>query len=168
MIHCGGMDNAREDIAMPASLIGRSGSSTFRLSINAVSMSLAGSCFSPESAPGPFHHGIRGRGGTISWAALPSIERQDKQTYELTSSIVPRGTSFHRWVDLGFPPIGFDPERFSCCCLGFLPGPPELGAVNPDAVHDHGQPASQSHDRLFHPAAPGDLHGPRLEPGPFF
>ena len=23
-----------------------------------------------------------------------------KQTYELTSSIVPRGTSFHRWVDL--------------------------------------------------------------------
>src|SRR5262245_46412171 len=28
-----------------------------------------------------------------------------KQTYELTSSIVPRGTSFHRWVDLRFPPI---------------------------------------------------------------
>jgi hypothetical protein len=22
-----------------------------------------------------------------------------------------------------------------------LPGPPELGAVNPDALHDHGQPA---------------------------
>jgi hypothetical protein len=28
-----------------------------------------------------------------------------KRTYELTSSIVPRGTSFHCWVDLGFPPI---------------------------------------------------------------
>ena len=51
--------------AMSASLIGPSGSSTFRLSINAMSMSLAGSCFSSESAPGPFHHGIRGRGGTI-------------------------------------------------------------------------------------------------------
>ena len=25
-----------------------------------------------------------------------------KQTYELTSSIVPRGTSFHRWVELDF------------------------------------------------------------------
>src|SRR5262252_8186300 len=25
-----------------------------------------------------------------------------KRTYELTSSIVPRGTSFHRWVDLRF------------------------------------------------------------------
>ena len=50
---------------MSASLIGHSGSSTFRLSASAVSMSLAGSCFSSESAPGPFHHGIRGRGGTI-------------------------------------------------------------------------------------------------------
>jgi hypothetical protein len=58
---------------MSASLIGRSGSSTFRLSTTAVSMSLAGSCFSSESAPGPFHHGIRGRGGTIFWAALPSV-----------------------------------------------------------------------------------------------
>jgi hypothetical protein len=48
-----------------ASLIGRLGSSTFRLSTTAVSMSPTGSRFSSESAPGPFHHGIRGRGGTI-------------------------------------------------------------------------------------------------------
>src|SRR5258705_12455641 len=26
------------------------------------------------------------------------------------------GTSFHRSVELEFSPIGFDPERFSCCC----------------------------------------------------
>src|ERR1700746_3682912 len=90
-----------------------------------------------------------------------------KQTCELTSSIVPRGTSFHCWVDLEFSPIGFDPERFSCCCRGWLPSPPELGAINPYAVHDDGQPASQRHDRLLHSAAPGDLHGPGLEPGPF-
>ena len=32
-----------------------------------------------------------------------------KRTCELTSSIVPRGTSFHRLVELEFPP--FDPER---------------------------------------------------------
>ena len=63
-------------IAMSASLIGRLGSSTFRLSAAAVSMSLTGSCFSSESALGPFHHGIRGRGGTIFWSALPSDERQ--------------------------------------------------------------------------------------------
>jgi hypothetical protein len=41
-----------------------------------VSMSLTGSCFSSESAPRPFHHGIRRRGGTIFRAALPSVERQ--------------------------------------------------------------------------------------------
>src|SRR5664279_571402 len=56
-----------------ASLIGRLGSSTFRLSTTAVLMSLTGSRFSSESAPGPFHYGIRGRGGTICWAALPSV-----------------------------------------------------------------------------------------------
>ena len=61
--------------AMSASLIGRLGSSTFRLSTTAMSMSLAGSCFSSESAPGPFHHGIRGRGGTISTSALPSYRQ---------------------------------------------------------------------------------------------
>src|SRR5258708_9269921 len=62
---------------MSASLIGSLGSSAFRLSTTiAVSMSLTGSCFSSESAPRPFHHGIRRRGGTILWAALPSVERQ--------------------------------------------------------------------------------------------
>jgi hypothetical protein len=61
---------------MSASLIGRLGSSAFRLSTSAVSMSLAGSCFSPDSALGPFHHGIRGQGGTIFWAAFPLRERE--------------------------------------------------------------------------------------------
>src|SRR6202166_3814771 len=85
---------------MSASLIGRLGSSTFRLSTPAVSMSLTGSRFSSESAPGPFHHGIRGRGGTIFTAALPSDDGRYKRTCELTSSIVPRGTSFHGLVEL--------------------------------------------------------------------
>src|SRR5882757_5315086 len=40
---------------MSASLIGRLGSSAFRLSTTTVSMSLAGSCFSSESAPGPLY-----------------------------------------------------------------------------------------------------------------
>jgi hypothetical protein len=51
-----------------------------------------------------------------------------KRTCDLTSSIVPRGTSFHRSVELGFPSSGF--ARLSCCG-GFFPGPPELGAVKP-------------------------------------
>src|SRR5664279_1181249 len=81
-----------------------------------------------------------------------------KRPNELTSSIVPRGTSFHRSVDLGFSPIAFDPARLSCCYC-FFPSPAELGAVNPYSVHDHGQPTRQRYDRLFHPTVPGDLHG---------
>ena len=47
---------------MSASLIGRLGSSAFRLSITTVSMSLTGSCFSSESAPGPFsNRPVRGQ-----------------------------------------------------------------------------------------------------------
>ena len=61
-----------EDEVEQSSLIGHSGSSTFRLSTTTVSTSLAGSCFSSESAPRPFHYGIRRRGGTIYAAALPS------------------------------------------------------------------------------------------------
>ncbi len=88
------------------------------------------------------------------------LNGRSKRTHELTSSIVPRGTSFHRWVELEFPPIAIDPAQLSCC-RGFLPGPAEFGAVNPDAVHDHGQPSRQRNDRLLHPAVPGDLHRPR-------
>jgi len=76
--------HSRHRNILSASLIGRLGSSTFRLSTTTVSMSLTGSCFSSESAPRPFHHGIRRRGGTIYWAALPSDERQvqaDKRTH---------------------------------------------------------------------------------------
>src|ERR1700741_973100 len=60
----------------------------FRLSTTAVSMSLTGSCFSPESAPRPFHHGIRGRGGTIYTAALPSNERQVQA--DMGTHLIPR------------------------------------------------------------------------------
>src|SRR5882757_3209525 len=131
---------------MSASLIGRLGSSAFRLSTTTVSMLLAGSCFSSESAPRPFQYGIRRRGGTIFRAALPSVDGRTKQTCELTSSIVPRGTSFHGLVEFECSPIAFGYLRPSCYCG--LSGPPELGAVNPDAVHDHGQPTRQRHDRL--------------------
>jgi hypothetical protein len=67
------------------------------------------------------------------------IDDRSKRTCELTSSIVPRGTSFHRSVELECSPVAvaIDPELLSCrCCL--FPGPAELGAVNPYAVQDHG------------------------------
>ena len=43
---------------------------------------------------------------------------RSKRTYELTSSIVPRGTSFHHWVDLEFPLIALilcDPHAAADC-----------------------------------------------------
>src|SRR6202040_2275875 len=70
------------------------------------------------------------------------------------------------WWSSRFPPMAFDPSPLSCC-YGCLSGPPELSAINPDAVHDHRQPPRQGDDRLFHSAAPGDLHRPGLEPRPF-
>src|SRR4249920_363733 len=149
---------------MSASLIGRLGSSTFRLSTTAMSMSPTGSRFSPESAPRPFHHGIRDEAEQSVRRPCRLTNVKSKTTCELTSSILPRGTAFHLRGELGFPPIGFDPVRVSCSCCGLLSGPAELSSVNPDAVHDHGQPAGQRDDRLFHPAAPGDLHCPGLEP----
>src|SRR3974390_3084392 len=100
---------------------------------------------------------------------LSGLFRQEndrsKQTCELTSSLVPRGTLFHRLVELEFPPIAFDPER----PLGrrSFSGPSEFSAINPDAMHNHGQPSSQCNDCLFHPAVPGDLHRPGLDPRPF-
>ena len=85
------------------------------------------------------------------WRPCRQTNGRSKRTCELTSSIVPRGTSFHRRVELEFPPIRSDLSRFSCCCDGLLPAPAELGAVHPDAVHDHGQSARQRDDRLFMP-----------------
>jgi hypothetical protein len=64
---------------------------------------------------------------------------RSKRPNELTSSIVPRGTFFHHLVELEFSPIACDPELLSCRCC-FFPGPAELSAVNPYAVHDYGQP----------------------------
>ena len=58
------------------------------------------------------------------------INGKSKRTCELTSSIVPRGTSFHRRVELEFPPIAFDPARLSC--RYDFSGPAELGAIYPD------------------------------------
>src|SRR6478736_3719171 len=61
---------------MSASLIGRFRSSTFRLSTH-LSVDVArGLALLFGIGTGPFHHGIRGRGGTIFTAALLSVERQ--------------------------------------------------------------------------------------------
>src|SRR6187431_3796114 len=97
---------------MSASLIGHSGSSTFRLSASAVSMSLAGSRFSPESAPGPFHHGIRGRGGTIFGAALAS--RRQVQA-DMRTHLIHRPAR-----DIIPPQGGARVSSYRISCTGFM------------------------------------------------
>src|ERR1700758_5747827 len=130
---------------MSASLIGRLRSSAFRLTTTAMSMSLAGSCFSTESAHRPFHHGIRGRGGTIFVAALPSAGPSGHANSPHPSSR--EGHHSTTWWSSSYS---------LCILLRFhaagdgLSGPAEFGAVNPDPVHDHGQPGCQGDDRLFH------------------
>ena len=51
---------------------------------------------------------------TVSVTAGPS------RLYELTSSIVPRGTSFHRWVELECSPIVFDPARLHAAATSLV------------------------------------------------
>src|SRR6476659_10727996 len=99
--------------ATSASLIGRLRSSVFRLSTAAVSMSLTGSRFSSESAPRPFHHGIRDEAEQSNARPCRQTNGRSKGPCELTSSIVPRGTSFHRMVELECPPIRSDLARLS-------------------------------------------------------
>ena len=148
-----------------ASLIGRLGSSTFRLSTSSVSMSLTGSCFSSESAQRPLHHGSRGRGGTIFRAALPSHERQVQATKRTHLIHRPARDIFppQGW-NSSFPPIGFDPVQLSCCYRGPFPGPAELGAVNPDAVHAHSHRRASATIAFFIPRHYALWLGPEEDP----
>ena len=109
----------------------------------------------------PFHHGnLKTRWNNLCGGLAIRLTGRSRRTYELTSSIVPRGTSFHRGVEFACSPI-----RFLLCGLSrcdSVPGPVERGAVNPDAVHDSiGQSAGQLPSITFvplFPPVPGDLH----------
>jgi len=59
------------------------------------------------------------------------------------------------WIRDSAPPLATTRHRCQAGHCGDLPGPPELNVINPDAVHDHGQPTRQRHDRLLHSAMLG-------------
>ena len=117
---------------MSASLVGRLGSSAFRPSTSTVSMSLAGPCFSSESAPGPFHHGFRGRGGTICWAALPSY-RQEVQADIRTRLI-------HRPARDIIPPPGGARNVLLSCWIRYSS---HAAAATCSRVHRNSVPSTQ-------------------------
>ena len=58
-----------------------------------MSMLLAGSCFSSESAPRPFHHGFEDEAEQSIGRPCCQTNGGSKRPSELTSSIVPGGTS---------------------------------------------------------------------------
>src|SRR5664279_6312790 len=136
---------------LSASLIGRSGSSAFKPSITtfqtihhcSVDVARGLVLLFGIGTRGPSIMGFEDKAEQSLGRPCRQTDGRSKRTYELTSSIVRRGTSFHRSVELKCSPIVIDPARFPCRCG--LPGPAELGAVNPYAVHDHGQPARQRH-----------------------
>src|SRR5215475_14675369 len=116
---------------MSASLIGRLGSSASRLS-TALAVDVArglvllygiGTSALPSWDP-------RMGWSDLNWAALPVVVGRSKRTCELT--IVPRGTPFHRRVELEFPPIAIGLGQLSCrYCIS---GPAEVSAVNPGSA----------------------------------
>ena len=91
---------------MSASLIGGLGSSAFRLSTSAnvdVAHGLV-LLFGIVTKALPRWDSKTRRNNLLGGLAV-NRTAGTKRTYELTSSIVPRGTSFHRSVDLRLPPI---------------------------------------------------------------
>src|ERR671919_2469846 len=111
---------------MSASLIGRLGSSAFSYPPLQYRCRPRARASLRNRHQGPSIMGFEDEAERSLGRPYRQTNGRSKRTYELTSSIVPRGTSFHRWVELEFPPIGVDPARLSCCC-GLFPGPPELG-----------------------------------------
>jgi hypothetical protein len=117
---CGSVRHFERPLEMSASLIGRLRSSAFETIHHQVSMSLAGSCFSPESAARPFHHGIRGRGGTIYAAAFTVEERQvqaDMRTHLIhrpARDIIPPLGGNSSFLLLDLIPHGFHAAAAAC------------------------------------------------------
>ena len=89
---------------MSASLIGRSGSSAFRLSTNSsVDVAHGLALLFGLGTKGPSIMGFEDEVEQSFGRPCRQCDGRFKRTYELTSSIVPRGTSFHRTVELEFP-----------------------------------------------------------------
>ena len=79
--------------------IGRFGSSAFRQSIASVSMSLTGSRFSSEWHQGPSIMGFENEAEQSFGRPCHQNDGGSKRTCDLTSFVVPQGTSFHRAVE---------------------------------------------------------------------
>src|SRR5215813_7137643 len=109
-IHFGTKQTCRHSLLFVRFSNRPSGSSAFRLSTTAVSMSLTGSRFSSDSAPRPFHHGD----SKTRWNNLLGGLAASMTAGPSGQTISPHPTSREghhstvRWIS-GFSPIWFDP-----------------------------------------------------------
>ena len=87
--------------------------------------------------------------------------RARKKSGDLTTAIVPAGTSF--------PAVSREPCDLPSCALrgSLLRRPVELGAVDPHAMQNHGELSSNRDFGFSEPASFGDPHAPGFEHGPF-
>src|ERR1700751_5374289 len=98
---------------MSASLIGHSGSSAFQ-TIHHYGVDVAHGIvlLFGIGTRGPSIMGFEDEVEQSFGRPCRQCDCRFKRTYELTSSIGPRGTSFHRSVELECPSIGLDAARF--------------------------------------------------------
>src|SRR6516165_1852891 len=103
----------RAKLATSASLIGHSGSSAFQ-TIHHYSVDVAHglALLFGIGTRGPSIMGFEDEVEQSFGRPCRQTNGRSKRTCELTSSIVPRGTSFHRSVELECPSIGLDAARF--------------------------------------------------------
>jgi len=135
-----------------------SGSSTFRLSITAMSCRSRARAFSSNSAPGPFHHGIRGQRNNLL-VGLAVEDGGQAARYELTSSIRPAGDIFPPLGGASISRIG------SGAAVACFSGPSEL--VPSTLCMQSRRPRAKSTIAFFIPRAWLSAW-PSLEPDHFF
>src|SRR4029078_9627635 len=93
---------------MSASLIGRLGSSVFRHPPLRCRCHTRARASLRNRHQGPSIMGSEDEAEQSLPRPCQELVGRSKRTCELTSSIVPRGTSFHHWVELEFSPIVSD------------------------------------------------------------
>ena len=138
---------------MSASLIGRPGSSAFRLSTNSsVDVAHGLSLLFGLGTKGPSIMGFEDEVEQSLPRPCRQFERQVQADMRTHLIHRPARDIIPPWGGARFPPIAFGPAQVSNRCD--FPSPPERGAVNPNAVHDHGQPTCQRYE-----AWPAELVG---------
>ena len=142
--------------AMSASLIGRLGSSTFRLFTAAVSIVA--------------HRLVLLFG--IGAKALPSWDSKTRRNNLLGGLTVSVTAGPSRLTNSPHPSSREGHHSTAGWSSSFLLSDVILYGLHAAAgacsrVQRNSVPSTQGHDRLFNPAAPGNLHRPGLEPAPF-